>query len=74
MVIACSYELSLIDNKEKVKREKKRNSPKCKKHLNDSKALHKSQVFQRFHHGNVSIYNHREDAEEPAGDPKPKFH
>ena len=62
MVIACSYELSQIDNKEN------------KKYLNDSTALHKSQVFQRFHLGNVSIYNHREDVEEPAEDPKPRFH
>ena len=25
-------------------------------------------------HGNLSIYNHHEDAEEPAEDPKPQFH
>ena len=71
MVMACSNELSLADNKEKAR--KKRNSPRGKNHLNDSAALHKSQVFQRFQHGNVTIYNHREDAEEPAEDTKPKF-
>ena len=74
MVIACSYELSLIDNKEKVREKREGILQNEKKHLNDSTALHKSQVFQRFHHGNVSIYNHCEDAEEPAEDPKPKFH
>ena len=42
--------------------------------MNQSAALHKSQVFQRFQRGNVSIYNHREDAEEPAEDTKPQFH
>ena len=42
--------------------------------MNESAALHKSQVFQRFQRGNVFIYNHREDAEEPAEDTKPQFH
>ena len=41
--------------------------------MNDWETLHKCQVYQRFHHGNVSICNHREDAEEPAEDPKPQF-
>ena len=41
--------------------------------MNDSAALHKSQAFQRFQHGNVTIYNHREDAEEPAEDTNHNF-
>ena len=73
MVMACSNELSLTDNKEKARVKTKRNSLRCKNHLNDPAALHKSQVFQRFHHGNVTIYNHRDDAEEPAEDTKPQF-
>ena len=51
----------------------KRNPARCKNYLNDSAALHKSQVFQRFQHGNVTIYNHREDAEELAEDTKSQF-
>ena len=74
MVSACSNDLSLTDNKEKVRMKRKRNSPRCKKHLNEWAALYKSKVSQRFHHDDVSIYNHREDAEEPAKDPKPQFH
>ena len=73
MVIACSYELSLIDNKEKVREKRKGILQNVKKNLNDSTALHKSQVFQRFHHGNVSIYNHREDAEKPVRGSKTKI-
>ena len=70
MVMACSNELSLTDNKEKAR--VKRKGKKLKEKEN-SAVLHKSQVFQRFHHGNVTIYNHREDAEKPAEDTKPQF-
>ena len=41
------------------------------KYMPAAAALHKR---QKFHHGNVSIYNHRKDEEEPAEDPKPQFH
>ena len=59
---------------EKVRVKRKGIPQDIKNHLNESAALYKSQVFQRFQRGNVSIYNHREDAEEPAEDTKPQFH
>ena len=36
-------------------RKKKRNSPRCKYYLNDSVGLHKSQVFQRLHDGDIAF-------------------
>ena len=36
-------------------RKKKSNFLRGKKHLNDSAALHKSQVFQRFHDGDIAF-------------------
>ena len=70
MVMACSNEFSLMDNKEKVREKRKGIHQPFEWH---GGALSMSSI-SKVSQGNLSIYNHREDAEEPAEDPKPQFH
>ena len=72
MVIACSNEMSLTDNKEKVRIKEKEFTKMQKPFEWHGGASSMSSVW-KVSHGNLSIYNHREYAEEPAEDPKPQF-
>ena len=73
MVIACSNETSRTDNKEKVRIKRKGIHQDAKTIWMNGGASSMSSI-SKVSHGNLSIYNHREDAEEPAEDPNPQFH